>query len=72
MNYIAPTTHGYEKEWKEGDVGFNYYDGIQGTVMEDADSDGWFRVKQDDGSIKVLNSERFVTLEVAKKFRHLV
>lgn len=47
----------------KGDRVFNYYDGIWGVIIDDPDSEGWFRLRQDNGATKSLNGSRICTYE---------
>ncbi len=66
------TTHGNDHDFKLGEAGFNYYDMKRGVVDTEPDREGWFRVLHDDGSTAILNDERFVTLEVARRYGYKV
>lgn len=60
---------GYEDhEFNQGDRGFSHYTMKWGTVerIKPLD-DGWFTVRNDDGTTDFLNAVRFVTPEVAKR-----
>ena len=57
--------------WEEGQIGFNYYDGLAGTVTRAPDDSGWFTVKHEDGSTALLNNQRFITLATARLYGHL-
>lgn len=64
---MSRTTHGNDRQFKQGERGFNYYGMQWGTVTQDADRDGWFRFQNDDGTHDVLNDERVVTPDVASR-----
>lgn len=58
--------------FKKGDRGYSHYTCKWGTVAEDQKGtegfDAWFHVRNDDDTRDLLNPERFVTPEVAKRY----
>lgn len=52
-----------------GDRGFSHYTMKWGTVEEVRDTDdGWFTVRNDDGTKDFLNADRFNTPQVAGRY----
>ena len=50
---------------REGDTVWNYYDQKWGAIIEPPDDEGWFYVRHEDGTTKVLNGERIALADPA-------